>query len=264
MKKWILALASASILFPIAVILVNSISTPVSYPQLLPSILTLKYWNNLLFHNSLLLESVITSIMIGTANGFASGIIGMMTARALVNHNWPGKKWMHQFSAVPLFIPSIALFLGIHIVLMRFRLVNSIAGVILAHMLVTIPYTTNIFVAFFQGIPSDIENVARTLGCPKWTSFRRILLPLLMPGVWLSFVIGFLISFSEYFSTFLIGGGRVMTLAGLMYPFVSNSDTSNGAVLGILFIATNVIVFVVADRISKGKIKIGNYLFGSS
>ncbi|MDW7657923.1 MAG: ABC transporter permease subunit [Bacillota bacterium] len=264
MKKLILILASAAIFVPIIIILIASISTLAAYPELIPGQLTLRYWQNMIFRNSLFAESLVNSIIIGAVNGFLSGIVGMLTARALVSHDWPGKKWLHHFSAIPLFVPAIALFMGVHVVLIRFQLINSLIGVVLAHMLVTIPYSTNIFVAFFQGIPVDLENAARTLGCSRWACFRKILLPLLLPGVWLAFSIGFLISFSEYFSTFLIGGGRVITLAGLMYPFVSNSDTSNGAVLGVLFIVTNLAVFLIAERISKSKIKVDNYLFGPS
>ena len=61
-----------------------------------------------------------------------------------------------------------------------------------------------------------------------------------------------------------IGGGKIITLAGLMYPFVNNADIGSGAVLGVLFIVINIIVFFIAERISKKKIKVENYLFGAT
>ncbi|MDW7657439.1 MAG: ABC transporter permease subunit [Bacillota bacterium] len=263
MKKLLLILASLTLLLPTAVIFVASFAPSSAYPALLPGSFTLQYWENILVRNSLFLSSLINSILIGLFNGFLSSLIGMMTARALVSHNWPGKKWLHHLSALPIFIPAIALFMGVHLILLRLQIINSLLGVVLAHMLVTIPYTTNIFVAFFHGIPVELEHAARTLGCSKWACFRNVIMPLLLPGLWLAFSMGFLISFSEYFSTFLIGGGRIITLAGLMYPYISNADANHGAVLGVLFIAVNFLVFFLAERMTKNRLKAENYLFGT-
>ncbi len=263
MKKILLTLTCLTLLLPMAVLFVTSFTPTAAYPDLLPRSFTLRYWESILVRNALFMASLRNSILIGIFNGVLSSLIGMMTARALVSHNWPGKKWIHHLSALPLFIPAMTLFMSVHLILLRLHIVNALLGVILAHTLVTIPYTTNIFVAFFQGIPAELEHAARTLGCSKRDCFRKILLPLLLPGLWLAFAMGFLISFSEYFSTFLIGGGRVITLAGLMYPFISNYDANHGAVLGVLFIAVNFLVFFLAERMTKKRLKTIHYLFGS-
>jgi putative spermidine/putrescine transport system permease protein len=263
MRKLILFSAASIFILPAIVICFFSVSILPFYPGLIANGVTLKFWGNIIQGNSLFLDSIINSIVIGVLNGILSSLIGMMTARAIHCFGIRMGRWVRYFSAIPLFIPSMTLFISVQTIFIRTGLINSITGVVIAHMLVTIPYTTNIFVSYFKGLPKDIESAARTLGGNMIIIFRKIILPLFVPGIWLSFSIGFLISFSEYFSTFLIGGGRILSLAGLLYPYVNNGDTNNAAVLGVIFIAVNAAVFAIAGSISKKKMKINNYLFGS-
>lgn len=251
MNRLLLLLAACAILLPALVIGLYSIALPVPYPGMFPYVFTLSYWENILFHNGLFWDSLFTSLMIGLANGILSCLVGLSAARAIVRHVGGGARWIHIFSALPLFVPAIALFMGSHTVLIRLHLVNTSLGVILAHMLVTIPYAVNVFVVFFETIPVDLEQAARTLGCGTAMLFKRILFPMMTPAIWMAFSMAFLISFSEYFSTFLIGGGRILTLAALMYPFVANGDTGNGSVLGLLFLGINLGVFGLAELLAR-------------
>lgn len=261
MKRLLLLLTIIIILFPIILVVLFSIFSYYRYPLLFPEKFTLGFWQNTMLGNSQFYISVLNSIVVGTLNGILATLVGIMTARALTKYKFFGDKFIKIIASIPLFIPSIALFMGVHLIMIKLHLVNSFTGVVLAHMLVSVPYATNIFISFFMGINPDMENAARTMGCNQRRIYSKILLPLLAPGIYLSFSIGFLISFSEYFSTFLIGGGKVRTLSSMLYPYISNGDTGNAAVLGVIFILVNVSVFFIADLLSRKKNKIDNYLF---
>jgi putative spermidine/putrescine transport system permease protein len=261
MKKFILLITTFVILFPMALVLLLSVFSYYRYPLLFPDKFTLEFWKNTMLGSSRFYTSVLSSVFIGALNGILATLVGIMAARAFTKYNFFGDKFIKTISSLPLFIPSIALFMGVHLMMIKLHLINSFTGVILAHMLVCVPYATNIFISFFNGINPDIENVAKTMGCNQTRIYSKILLPLLAPGIYLSFSIGFLISFSEYFSTFLIGGGRVQTLSSLLYPYISSGNTGNAAVLGVIFILVNISVFFIADLLSRKKNKIDNYLF---
>lgn len=262
MKKVILILVVFTIAFPLFLIFLLSFFSFYKFPLLLPQNFSLTFWKNSTFGNNLFVESMLTSIFIGILNALLSSAIGILTARSITKYDFKGKKIVQLLFSVPLFIPSIALFIGIHMMMIKFSLINSYTGVILAHMMVSIPYSINIFVSFFKGISPDLEDAARTLGCKRLFLYRKVIMPLLTPGIYLSISICFLISFSEYFSTFLIGGGRVITLSMLMFPYLSNGDYGNGAVLGVVFISINLVIFFIADYLARKNLKIGNYLFG--
>ena len=261
MKKLIMILVATSIILPIILLILFSMFSYYRFPLLFPKNLTFSFWRSSVLHNPLFFSSLRNSIIIGVCNGLCSTFFGIMTARALVSYEFKGKCLIKRLVTVPLFIPAIALFLGLHIVLLRLRLVNSLCGIVIAHVIISLPYAINIFISFFRGISPDMEAVATTLGCGDVKIFKRIILPLIMPGIYLSFSLSFLISFSEYFSSFLMGGGRVITFATLMYPYLSNNDIGNGSVLGIVFIGINALVFFITESFSRKKLKIESYLF---
>ena len=258
---WLLAL-SMSIALSVLSLLLLSFFSYFPYPLLFPEHFSLEFWENNIRHNSLFYEAVLNSVMLGLSNGLFSTIIGIMAGRALERYEFIGKRVCSWIVSLPLFIPAIVLFIGVHSMMIRFALINTYLAVVMSHVLISLPYTTSIFRAFFRGIQPDMENAARTLGCRDVVLFQKILLPLLLPGILLSFSISFLISCSEYFSTFLVGGGAIVTLSMVMYPYISNGDMGNGGVIGMVFIVINMGIFYVLDYAVRKKLKEENYLYG--
>jgi len=132
---------------------------------------------------------------------------------------------------------------------------------VLAHVLISLPYSTAILTTYLVGIGSEMEEVARTLGCNVPYYYRKLLLPLLLPGLFLSFCIGFLLSFSELFSVLLLGGGNVLSFSMLMYPAIMNSQWGTGAVMGSIFLSIHLLLFFLADRWVRRSVLGTDYLF---
>lgn len=218
------------------------------YPALLPSRPTLDYWQNLLMHNTLFPGSLVSSFLIAGTTALGATIIGFMAGRGIALHFRDKSSQVLMMVSLPLFIPGMSLFLGAHHALIHSPFINQWFGVVLVHMLLCIPYTTNIATAHFKGIPLELEQAAKNLGAAWPTSMRRLILPMVMPGVTLSLTMAFLISNTEYFATFLIGGGNTVTLSMIMYPYIANSDYGMGAVSGLTFLLIHLGVFWLLDR----------------
>jgi len=231
------------------------------YPRLFPTHFTMDYWYNAVFKNVLFWESMFNSIIIGLLNGTFSTLVGFLAARTFVKIKMSEDDRLVYLYSLPLFLPSTALFIGIHLVMINTGAVNSYAGVILAHMVVSIPYAVNIGISFFRGIPNELIEVAKTSGANAYQRFVKIQFPLLRPGILFSIAICFLLSMSEYFSTFLIGGGNIITLSTVYYPYITNGDYGNSAVFSIVFLLINGIVFFLAEHITRKYTKIQHYLF---
>lgn len=230
------------------------------YPLLFPKGFTLAYWVQGLWQSSLFHEALIASCGLGILNGVFSCCVGFLTARSLARCRWLSRQTMTVLYSLPLMLPGMVLFLGVHQIVLRTGLINSWTSVVLAHSLVTIPYTTTLFLGFFKGISPELEVAAQTLGATPSMIFFRILLPLLRPVIYLALAVSFLISFSEYFSTALIGGGRVITVSGILYPLISNGEISRASVVSVVFLAVNGVVLLLADRMA-GKSADNRYLY---
>ncbi len=222
--------------------LIMAFFTTYTYPTLLPSDFTLKYIIDL-FSNRLFIQSILSSISLGFSCGVFATVLGFSIGRGIVRLNSPYKNALIVFFTLPLFFPAISMFIGIHAMMLKMHVANTFLGVLIAHLMITIPYAMNIGITYFSGIPEEIEIISKLLGANKWKTFSSVLLPLISGGLGLAFSMAFLISVSEYFATFLIGGGTLVTLSGIMYPYISNFDMQNSAIVSTVFLIINITVF---------------------
>jgi len=246
--KWIL-------LVPIVYLLLLSLFSYFKYPNVFPSRFTFDYWINIM-KQSRFIEALINSLIIGSASAILATLLGLMNGRYVVKYFGGYTKEIALVVSLPLLIPGMILFLGMHQVMILTRLANTYLGIILVHTIICIPYTTNIAIAYFTGIPEEYELAALVLGGSSYTTFKQILLPLLMPGILTSMMISFLISNTEYFSTFLIGGGQVITLSMMMFPYISQGDYGHSSVMGIVFIVIHMCLFLLVDRYNKNDVDV--------
>lgn len=240
---------------PIVYLIMLSCFTFYKYPLLMPKNFSMVYWQNILFENPLFYKGILTSLLIGSLTAILTTIIGFMTGRAVVYHLGGFNKKIAILISIPLLIPGMILFLGMHQVLLLTPLRNSILGVVLVHTVICLPYSSNIAIAYFTGIPKEYEAISQTLGGSKRYTLKKVILPLLKPGLLMSMMISFLISNTEYFSTFLVGGGKAITLSMIMFPYIGGHDYGHGSVMGLIFIAIHVVLFMIVDRMNKNQVK---------
>lgn len=141
----------------------------------------------------------------------------------------------------PLIIPSLSSVLGIHRSMIIYGLTDNLLGVILVNIIPSFPYVLLSLYGSFKGFPKRLEESALIDGVSKFQMYRYIILPILLPGILIGSTISILISLSEYILTLLIGGGEIITLPILMFPYLSSGDKIVGAVYAILFILFNVV-----------------------
>lgn len=231
------------------------------YPQLLPSQPTLKFWMHLLFENALFTNALLMSVRVGLLSALVSTGVGFMAGYGIVSNHWQKNNGVILLYSLPLLIPVTSLFIGAHMVMIPLGLSSTLFGVVLAHALLGIPYAINISISFFTGIPEEFVMVAKTLGASKVKRFVYLLGPLIAPGIAFSLGMTFLVSVSDYFATFLIGGGNVITLSTIYYPFINNADYGHSSVLSIVFLAMNIAVFYLVDRFTGKTTHTEGYLY---
>ncbi len=225
--------------------LVMAFFTSYPYPDLIPTGFTLRYIVQT-FSSDIFLQSLFSTVLLGGCCAVLSTVFGFMLSRGIVVLGGRYKNLLVSFFTLPLFFPAISMFIGVHVIMLKISIANSFFGVLISHMLLAIPYAMNIGVSFFLGIPKELETISVLLGADDIKRVKTIILPLISGGIGLSISMTFLISVSEYFATFLIGGGNIITLAGIIYPYISNFDMQNSAILGTVFLAINLTAFSIS------------------
>jgi len=146
----------------------------------------------------------------------------------------------------PLLLPSSVLGLAILLVFGRLELLGTFTGLVIAHLIVTTPYVIRIMITAFSTLPPSVEEAATMLGASPFTVFRRITLPLMMPGLVASAALSFLLSFDEVVISLFITGPRMTTLPVEIFNYVeSRTDPMTASISVVLIAATLLIIFVI-------------------
>ena len=218
------------------------------FPDLLPSEWSLRGIAYLFEPGGRVLEATLTSLLIAGAVALASVAVGLPAGIALGGHEFRLKGLIIFFILLPILVPPLASTMGIHLTFIRLGLADTALGVFLVHLVPTVPYTAIILTSIFAERTGELEEAARTLGASAWQAFRHVTLPQVAPGVAVAALFAFLISWSQYILTLLIGGGKVLTLPMLLFSAASGNDPVITSALALVFALPAIATLLLALR----------------
>lgn len=236
-----------SIVVPLLVLLVWSFSSRWAWPGLVPEGFSLRSVDELFGSHSKVIFVLISSMALSLGVAFAAAVIGTMSARAIALYDFKGKGLISFASILPVIVPGTAFAMGIHVVFIRIGLSDTVLGVMLVHIIYALPYTINIMLDLTRAVGVSLEMQSHVLGVPPIKTFWHVMLPLLLPGIMSSISMAYIISFSQYFLTLMIGGGSVKTFAVMMVPFIQGGDRTISSAYSLVFVLSTLFVFVAIE-----------------
>ncbi len=249
------------LVFPLLVLIVWSFSKSWPWPHMLPSEMGLRGWTYFFEPTSKAIKSLLYSVWLSAVVTVITIIISIPASKALGIYNFKGKKVVEFLILAPLIVPPVAIAMGIHISFIKMGLANTFIGVVLVHLVPCIPYSVRVLKNVFEITGESLEMQARVLGAGPFQTFKNVTLPIIAPGIVSAASLVFIISFSQYFLTFLIGGGRVVTFSMMMFPFVQSGDRMMASVYSIVLILTALGCLQVMEKIVKAYYRSGKYFF---
>ena len=135
----------------------------------------------------------------------------------------------------------------------RYRLADTHIGVILVHLIPVLPYMVLILASTFANYDADYEAQARSLGATWPQVIWHVMLPTIFPGMMVAALFAFIISWSQYILTLLIGGGSVITLPILLFATKGGGNLANTAALSLVFVAPAVAFLLITSRYLTGQ-----------
>ena len=247
--KLVLTVLLVCIFVPLAVVAVWSITDRWPWPGLLPESLSLRTVRELFFGSASLPRLLGSSIALALTVAVLGTVIGTLTARALELHRFRGRGLVRFAVWLPLLVPGTVFAMGIQITLIRLGLSDTVGGVILVHLTAALPYCVTIMTDVTRAVGQKLEEQAMVLGATPWRAFRETTLPALLPGVLSSVSMGFVISYSQYFTTLMVGGGRVKTLALVLVPYIQSGDRALSSIYAAAFVGSALFVFFLFEVI---------------
>ena len=247
--KILLVTVLCCIFLPMIVVVLWSVTGRWPWPELLPESYTLRTIKELFFGSASLPKLLFSSISLALTVGILGTLIGILTARATELYQFRGKALVYMGSFFPLLVPGTVFAMGIQITLIRLGLSDTVAGVILVHLIAAVPYCITIMTDVTKAVGNRLEQQAMVLGAAPLRSFWEVTLPSLLPGILSSMSMGFILSYSQYFTTLMVGGGRVKTIALVLVPYIQSGDRALSSVYSVAFVGSALLVFFLFEGI---------------
>jgi putative spermidine/putrescine transport system permease protein len=232
-------------LVPLAIAALASVARQWFWPAVLPGEWTLRAWRYALAGNGGIGSALVMSLSLALVVAVVAVAVALPAARALALHEFRGKRVLLFGLLLPMLAPPLAAAMGLHTVFLRAGLSDSLIAVALVHLIPAVPYATLLLAGTFTNFDTDWEAQARTLGARPWSVWTRITLPAIAPGLAAAVMLAFLVSWSQYVLTLLVGGGRVLTLPLLLVAFQRGGDEGVAAALSIVFVAPALVLFAL-------------------
>jgi putative spermidine/putrescine transport system permease protein len=158
---------------------------------------------------------------------------------------------------MPLVVPGVVLGTSIYVfqieaeIATALPILGSTAALVAAHALIVIPWAVRLVTASLAGFDPTVEEAAKNLGAGPWTTFRRVTLPAIRPGIVAGALFGFVMSFGNLeMSLFLVGAGRT-TLPIAILQYLEWKIDPTVAAASVMQIALIAAAMLVTDRFVK-------------
>lgn len=169
-------------------------------------------------------------------------------ALAIARHRFKGREAVTALFMSPLMIPYIVLGIAFLRFFTEIGLSGSFTGLVLAHIIVVMPFALRLTLASAAGLDRSIEHAAVSLGASEWTVLKRVTLPLVIPGLASGWALAFINSFDEVTMTVFIAGPGTATLPVRMFLYIQDNIDPLVTSVSACVIAITVAGLVALDR----------------
>ncbi|MDL4774355.1 MULTISPECIES: carbohydrate ABC transporter permease [Thermomonosporaceae] len=162
-------------------------------------------------------------------------VIGSMGGYAFARFRFPGSRVVPGLLLGTQLVPVFALVVPFYVILRSVNLTDSNAGIVIAHLSFTVPFSVWMMRSFFKGIPIEVDRAAMIDGCTRWQVFYRVVLPLARPGLISVGLFSFMVSWNDFLFALVLNS---RTDAMLIQPAISGLYNVREQSFGIMAAGT--------------------------
>jgi putative spermidine/putrescine transport system permease protein len=239
----------AFLVLPIVVVIPVSFNptTVLSFP---PSGLSFR-WYDAFLRDTAWLRSFGTSLQVALLATGISLILGTLAALGLARLGTQLRQAFYGFFLGPLIVPVMVTTVALYYTYQRTALHGSLVGLATAHALLGLPYVVINVGLSLDTIDPQLFRAAAALGAQRWTIFRTITLPLIVPGLVSGAIFAFVTSFDEVVLSLFLSGLFTKTLPVRMWEVVRVEMTPVIAVASVFFIALTMVLFTLVEILRR-------------
>ncbi len=238
------------LILPVLIIVPMSFSSTrfLTFP---PPSLSLRWYNEYL-GNPAWMQATRVTLMVAALTVVIATPLGVAAAYAISNSKLRIMRLVHMTLMLPLVVPIIITAVGIFFVYAKFGLIATIPGLVLANVMLGLPYVITSVVAGLQSFDATQEMVARSLGMNRLRSFFVVTLPQIQSSVLAGAIFAFISAMDETVVGLFISGGQYQPLTKRMFTALRDEiDPTIAAISTLMTAASFMLVLIASTRQKK-------------
>ena len=254
-KTIVLILYLAFVIFPIYWMIITSFkyNTEIINAQKLtyfPEQVTLENYGQLfaMYDYGNMLKN---SLIISFSSGFCVTMLSIFGGYGLARYKFKTKTLLLLFFLVTQMIPGILVIIPLYIIFSKMNIVNMRLSLFIFYLISNLPFCVITMRSFFERIPYTLEEAATVDGCTKLQTLRKIVLPVMFPGIVAVFVFAFIGAWNELIAgTIFINTPNFWTIPIGLKSLIGKYDVKWGVLTagGVLALLPTAIMFAVMQR----------------
>lgn len=208
-------------------------------------------WYQRLLHERALWQSFRNSLIVAISATMASSILGTTAALALYRYKTRLQKAHYGLIYVPLVIPDILTGMSLLLLFVSLNVKLGLFTVFVTHTTFCVSYVTMVILARLQNFDFSVIEAAQDLGANSWTVFRKVLMPLLTPGIAAGAMLAFTLSIDDFVITFFVAGQGTTTLPIYIYSMIKYGSTPVINALSVILLILTFIVIWLTQHLTE-------------
>lgn len=197
------------------------------------------------------LSAIMTSFGIAVLVMTASVGLGLLASFGLVRGRFPGRETLRAFFLTPMILPVVVLAVALYAVFLRVGLSGTLAGFVVAHTVVALPFAIIPISNALEAFDKSIEDAAILCGASPWEAKLRVTLPGIRLGLFAAALFSFLVSWDEVVLAIFMASPQLQTLPVLIWGVVRQDLSPVIAAASTLMVAVTVLLMLIAAAVRK-------------
>lgn len=191
------------------------------------------------------------SFVIGLSAAAVATVLGTLAALGLTRADFRGKGLVMAILLSPMIVPVVIVAVGFYFFFAPLGLTASYTGLILAHTALGTPFVVITVAATLKGFDDNLARASASLGAPPVTTFFRVILPLIAPGVFSGALFAFATSFDEVVVVLLVAGPEQRTLPREMFSGLRENISPTITAVATIMILVSVLMLALLEALRR-------------
>jgi spermidine/putrescine transport system permease protein len=208
-------------------------------------------WYAQLFNDGRVALATRNTLVVALTSTLTSTVIGTLAALALQRYAFRLKRISEPILYIPIIIPEIVMGIGLLSLYATLKMTLGLLTITLSHIAFSIPFVALVVRARLHGFDRSLEEAAMDLGADELTTFRRVTLPVILPGVLSGAMLAFTLSLDDFIITFFTAGPGSSTLPLLVYGMVKTHITPEINALSTIWVLSIFILLLASQTLQS-------------